>query len=797
MVVFLMLLVSVVATYGVGSRLRLDPNVAGLLPKRGEASALRQYLRAFGGTDLALVLVEGEDPNLVSRAAERVAKGLAALPTVERAAASVALQSEKVDPTATWRYADQPMRERLERAVSPEGMRARLATTRAMVLAPGASSHTDRLVRDPLRLWSLLGESTTSGAGVRVDALGEFASSDGRAHLVLVKPKGQALRGEDARAFVSDAQTLLADHEARSAGVRFGLTGGHAIAAATEVMLTRDLMWSSALSLCLAPLAFLVAFRRVRAVVAVMPPLFLGGLWTAGLASLWPSGLSGIAVAFMSVVIGVGVDTGVHVYAALLDARRGGASAEVAAILARKRTIRPVLVAATTGAVAFAALGLSEIRALRQLGLLCASGELLTAFAILAMTPVIGARLEREEVQARSDSWWLAPVVWLTKTRRRAAAGLVLAMTPVAALAVGFGPTVADAIVAVRPSGLAPLDVQQRVYARFGGRPGQWVVLVSDHDRDEAMRRADRITARLRRMPHHVESLDSLTFWAPAEATQRSRLAARDALALPDRASHLEAALVHAGFDPKRFAPALQSFRKPHDGIVTIEDLQKSDVSIMVHRYLGGDGDRHVAVVYLHPQPGAEHARAVETAIRDVDPRARVTGYSRLDGSLRASLNADLPRVGMVAAFLVLLTLGVALRRPREIGLAVLVVAAELAAVLVAIRFLQIPLHVYDALVLPVLLGITVDEAMFLLYEARRTGGSIEETLRGEGPAVITTGLTTAAGFSGLMICDFDGLRHLGMVGALGSIMGLVMALVIVPAGLRLRLAGVEDWRGA
>jgi hypothetical protein len=47
------------------------------------------------------------------------------------------------------------------------------------------------------------------------------------------------------------------------------------------------------------------------------------------------------------------------------------------------------------------------------------------------------------------------------------------------------------------------------------------------------------------------------------------------------------------------------------------------------------------------------------------------------------------------------------------------------------------------------------------------------------------------------MICDFDGLRHLGMVGALGSIMGLVMALVIVPAGLRLGLAGVEDWRGA
>ena len=37
--------------------LRLDPDVASLLPERGEASALRRYLRAFGGSDLAMVLV--------------------------------------------------------------------------------------------------------------------------------------------------------------------------------------------------------------------------------------------------------------------------------------------------------------------------------------------------------------------------------------------------------------------------------------------------------------------------------------------------------------------------------------------------------------------------------------------------------------------------------------------------------------------------------------------------------------------------------------------------------------------
>ena len=103
---------------------------------------------------------------------------------------------------------------------------------------------------------------------------------------------------------------------------------------------------------------------------------------------------------------------------------------------------------------------------------------------------------------------------------------------------------------------------------------------------------------------------------------------------------------------------------------------------------------------------------------------------------------------------------------------------------------LGIPLHAYDALVLPVLLGITVDEGMFLLHRARTTTDPdvIGETLRHEGPSIAATALTTAAGFGALAFCDFDGLADLGKVGAIGSTAGLLVALVVVPAGLRLTM---------
>jgi predicted RND superfamily exporter protein len=67
-----------------------------------------------------------------------------------------------------------------------------------------------------------------------------------------------------------------------------------------------------------------------------------------------------------------------------------------------------------------------------------------------------------------------------------------------------------------------------------------------------------------------------------------------------------------------------------------------------------------------------------------------------------------------------------------------------------------------------------------------RDGVPSRLTIGGEGPPIEATAFTTAAGFAALAFSDFDGLRDLGLAGALGSTAGLVMALTIVPVGLQL-----------
>jgi len=112
-------------------------------------------------------------------------------------------------------------------------------------------------------------------------------------------------------------------------------------------------------------------------------------------------------------------------------------------------------------------------------------------------------------------------------------------------------------------------------------------------------------------------------------------------------------------------------------------------------------------------------------------------------------------------------------------------------------RGLGVRWHIYDALVVPVLLGLTIDESMFLLHAARaRARGAdlgADDALRAQGPRVAATALTTAAGFAALLVCRFDGLHDLGAVGALGTLVGLAAALVVVPACLRLAGGAVSD----
>jgi predicted exporter len=775
-------LATVVSLWLTAYRLRLSSDLSTLFPESGDAAALTRWTHAFGGRDPAVVLVRGDKPEDVAAAADSIAESLRNAPSIRRVVDRVPKPQVPDDPTLAWAFAGPTGRANLAAAVSPGGIRARLAETHALLQAPVVDEDAERyLARDPLRLAQVPWQSRTELAAGVVGAPGSpFETDGGRARLVIAEPRGSAFEAGAARAVVDDVGR--AEREAARPGVATELSGGHAIARATEEMIRGDLEVSGTLSLVLASAAFVITFRRLRALIAVLPPLIVGTLWTTGLAALFPSGLTAVAIGFAAVVVGVGVDTGVHVYAALLEARREGHPPSEAAAVARAKTWRPTLTAAAVAAVAFGSLAFGSLRAIRQLGLLCGAGELLTSVAILVMTPEIGAWLEHGPPPPPRDWPLLGPLARATSTRRGAVAALAVCALPLVIAVAGGLPRPASALVAIRPRGLAPLEAQEHLYTLFGGRPGQVVVLTSDQDAERARTRADRVAEALEGevLAHRADGFDALTTYAPSAETQRARLAVRDALDLPARRATLADSLKDGGFEVDAFAPALEAFAHPSHELLPALD---EGSSWLLARHLARDGADTLVATYVRPTGGADAGEAIRAAVARADPQSVVTGFDAIDRALRHALGRDLVVVGGVALVLVAVAMRLALRSAGHALVALATLACEMAAVAVAMRVMGLGLHVYDALVLPVLFGVTIDESMFLLHAART--GSIDEALRTQGPLVAATALTTAAGFAALAACRFEGLRDLGVVGTVGVLAGLVAALVVVPASLR------------
>ncbi len=779
---------TVVCAWLTASRLRVSTDISALLPEGGDAATLATWSRAFGGGDPALILLRGERPEDVAAAAGALADALRRGPSIARVIDRTPRPALPRDPTLAWAFAGVEARARLATLVTPEGMRARLSETRDLLLAPAADGELEAwLARDPLRLaqvpWETKPPELLPGVG---EAPGNaFIAGEGHARLIVAEARGSAFHSAEARALVEDVER--AERSAARPGVTMELAGGHAIAFATEQMLRRDLGISATLSCVLVSVAFVVTFRRARALAAVLPPLALGTLWTTGLAALVPSGLDAIAIAFAAVVVGVGVDTGVHVYSALLDARRAGLEPPEAAHAARRDTWRPTMMAAAIAALAFGTLGLGGLHAMRELGVLCAVGELLTAVAILLVTPEIGSWLERAPPPPPVHARWMDVVAWVTATRRRALVSLVVCAMPIGFVALAGWPRPANALVAIRPAALSPVVADHHIQDLFGGRPGQWIVVTRDRVEESARTRADAIAEALEPLARNgtIDGFDSLTSLAPSRTTLHARLAARDALDLPSRRSQLEEALADLGFDVAECAPALEAFARPAPLPPAAGPAPGGDLAWLFGRHLARDGGDALVATYVRAK-GEAHADArLRSTLMAADPASEITGLDAIERVLHDLLSRDLLVVGAVALVVVGIGMRLALRSSRGALVALATLACEMGAVGMAMRALGVRWHVYDALVVPVLFGVTIDESMFLLH-AVQAEQSLDVALAKQGPLVAGTALTTAAGFAALVACRYDGLRDLGTVGTIGVLAGLVAALVVVPGALRL-----------
>lgn len=165
-----------------------------------------------------------------------------------------------------------------------------------------------------------------------------------------------------------------------------------------------DIGSTTAASLLLVLVIIAAAFRAPRALVAIFVPLLLGNLWTVAVAAVTVGALNTFTSFTNAVLIGLGVEFGVHLYARFREYVREGHSVEDACVASWDAVGGACTSACLTAAAGFAALVAAEFGGFRQLGWLLSLGLVLTLVAELALMPVLLLWVERKHAPRAAAS---------------------------------------------------------------------------------------------------------------------------------------------------------------------------------------------------------------------------------------------------------------------------------------------------------------------------------------------------------------------------------------------------------
>ena len=675
---------------------------------------------------------------------------------------------------------------------------------------------------------------------------------DSSRHLLVVQPAydfHRLLPGRQAIAGVRAAARELGLTPENGVTVR--ITGNVALNNEEMLGVARAAIFAALGSLVVVGFILSAAMRSRYLVFSVLLTLLVSLVWTAGFATAAVGYVNLASVFFAVLMIGLGVDFGIHFgmrYAELVRAEHGHEEALAESSWSVGGSL--VLCAFTT-AMSFYVFVPTDYKAVGELGLISGTGMLVSLFCSLTVLPAfLSVWRERPVGASWKGALWFERVVITASSRhpravRRGAA--VLGLASLAALPLArFDHNVAN----MRDPSTESVQTFNELLAESDTPP--WTMDVMAPDLAGAVATAER----LRRLdvveraitlqdyvPEHqeekLEILEELGYFLPeppSEELPPSEVPLASQIATL-RALHesLTAPWLAEG-DPARAASAARAARRLEAFLHRLEGIERKQEELAkFERTLTGALPGQLQRLWraLDPQEITLESLPEPLARRMLSPdgRARVEILAREDLGESEELERFVDSVKKVApeavgGALILVEFGRAVARSfREaLGTAVVAVAlllwllwrrledmalvmtplglASLLTVATAV-LLDMPFNFANVVVLPLLLGIGVDSGIHLVHRHRVTieaGGAARPPERelletSTAQAVFFSALTTMASFGSLALSDHPGFASLGKLLLIGVTYTLLANLLLLPALLAQR--GRADERGS
>ncbi len=762
------LLITVVAGL-LASGLRFDSSYEALLPEgAAEVQNTDQVRERTGGFRQLVVAIEGSDPEQRLAFGRQLVERLQGLPQVR--ATDLEFPVDFFEQRAIW-LMEVPALDELVVAVH----RAVQATT-----FPFGTT-------DPHTAWSNV-ERIVQRERDRLPYDGDvLESDDGRYTFLLVVPRIRFSDMEAGEALLAAIDAQVAGLDPAGSGISVRYAGNLAIVQEQHHVMRADLRRASVVALLFGVLVIGAFTRRAAAPLVVGGSLLVGIAWTFGLARLWIGHLNIITGFLVAVLIGLGIDFGIHLLVRYQQERAAlGASARSAVLAAVRGTLPPASIGALTTAGTFLSFMAARFRGFSEFGLVAGLGVLLTLVSVFVVLPPL---------LLLADRWLSRPGGLLPVPPqgflRPALAWPVVVLLGLVALAgvtqVGSIPFRNDYKLL---RGESPAtEFIEYVDGQLGVGFNPAVFLVGDLQQAEQL---ERIALEQQRRgltdgsPSRVGRVLSGARLVPADVEQRRA-----------RVEKLEAVVTHPSLD--RYAAAddakaqrlRQARRLVQSEPWSLDDLPQE----LRRRFVTPAGD--ALLVYLWPdQPNYSDWQAAEweDELKLLSARLSEEGipHQLADETLLIAwvyrtIQADGPLLLLLAALVVAVFLLLDQRRLRHAALVALPLAVGMFALVALLGATGMEVNMFNLIVLPSLIGIGVDNAVHIWHRYREEGpGSLELVLRRTGAAAALASVTTAVGFGSSLLSHHVGLRTMGWLAILGIACTFVSATLFFPALLSL-----------
>jgi len=622
--------------------------------------------------------------------------------------------------------------------------------------------------------------------------------------------------------------------------VTVGITGEDVIASDEMTLTQVDVKKATLIALAGVSLLFILAFRGVAKPLMAVFCLIVALCWSIGFTTLTVGHLNILSVVFTTILIGLGIDFGIHILERFKEERMAGEDISSSLQKTVEGTGRGNFAGAITTALAFGAMTLTDFVGVAELGWIAAWGIL---FCMLAMLLLLPALLAVEEKFRKTD--YTGGV--LPKEKKKWVAGLFrhyYVIIFVCLILVGLSAlSLKNLAFDYNLLNLQAKNTEAVAYEikiMQNANRSTWSAAMIADTLEEAQEKLNTVKAL-----STVGEVESILSLIPADQAENLEFLKKNSSVLSDfeveeedipfsiksiarslkrirfklrskeedepTDSVQEAGLwvqrvtdELANTDPKTARKRLSVFSKQlfADYRGKITDLRKnanpSPVEIdelpgeMRKRFISNKGRFLISIFPSVDFWDIDEREKFLAELREVDPDVVGNAVHMFESSRlmkEGYVNGGIYAMAAIVIFVFLTFKN--FKTALFIFLPVIVGSLWTIGImdLTGVRF-----NLANLVILPLILGIGVVNGIHIIHRYREEPDkSIPVLSKSTGQAVILSSLTTMIGFGSMMVADHQGIFSLGLVLTIGVGSCLVASITIVPAVLK--LATEKGWQ--